>query len=63
MEGVTKEKLYDHLARLELGREAAQARFVVVRGSAEGELGAELFGGIVLISIGLIILWPALRAL
>ena len=44
MEGVAEEKLYDNLAGLELGREAAQAGFVVVGGGAEGELGAKLLG-------------------
>jgi hypothetical protein len=44
VEGVTEEKPYDDLARLELGREAAQAGFVLVGGGAEGELGAKILG-------------------
>ena len=44
VEGVAEEKFHDNLARLELGREAAQAGFVVVGGGAEGELGAKFLG-------------------
>jgi hypothetical protein len=42
VERVPKEQLHDHLAGLELRGETAQTGFILIRGRAEGELGAEL---------------------
>ena len=42
VEGVSQEKLYDHLAGLELGRKSAQAGFICVGGCAERKLIPEI---------------------
>jgi len=44
VKGVAEEELHDHLAGLELGRQAAETGFIVIGRGAESELGAKLFG-------------------